>query len=41
MKISYLLNIFYRKEECEKQLAQIEKDLEKLNKAYIFVDTTE
>jgi len=30
-----------KKEDCEKQLAQIEKDLEKLNKAYIFVDTTQ
>jgi len=30
-----------KKEECEKQLAQIEKDLEKLNKAYIFVDATQ
>jgi len=30
-----------KKEECEKQLAQIEKDLDKLNKAYIFVDTTQ
>lgn len=28
----------FRKEGCEKELAQIEKDLEKLNKAYIFVD---
>jgi len=27
-----------RKEGCEKELTQIEKDLEKLNKAYIFVD---
>ena len=27
-----------RKEACEHQLAQIEKDIEKLQKAYIFVD---
>jgi len=30
-----------KKEDCERELAQIEKDLEKLNKAYIFVDTTQ
>jgi len=30
----------FRKENCEKELAQIEKDLEKLNKTYILVDTT-
>jgi len=29
-----------RKENCEKELAQLEKDLEKLNKGFIFVDTT-
>lgn len=29
-----------KKENCEKELAQIEKDLEKLNKTYILVDTT-
>eukprot|EP01017_Pseudomicrothorax_dubius_P009626 TRINITY_DN13309_c0_g1_i1.p1 TRINITY_DN13309_c0_g1~~TRINITY_DN13309_c0_g1_i1.p1 ORF type:complete len:146 (+),score=59.30 TRINITY_DN13309_c0_g1_i1:383-820(+) len=28
-----------KKEECEKQLAQIEKDMEKLNKQYIFVNS--
>lgn len=28
-----------KKEECERQLAQIEKDMAKLNKQYIFVDT--
>ena len=33
-----LLN--YRKEECEKELSQIEKDLEKLNKPYICVSTS-
>jgi RPA family protein len=27
-----------QKERCEHELAQIEKDLEKLNKTYIFVD---
>ena len=27
-----------RKEDCEKQLAQIESDIKKLNKAYVFVD---
>jgi len=30
-----------RKEDCERELAQIEKDMAKLNKAYIFVDTTQ
>mmetsp|Transcript_1099 Transcript_1099/g.984 ORF Transcript_1099/g.984 Transcript_1099/m.984 type:complete len:270 (-) Transcript_1099:327-1136(-) len=29
-----------KKEKCEKELSQIEKDLEKLNKNYIFVDAT-
>ena len=29
---------FLRKEECEKELAQLEKDIQKLNKMYIFVD---
>jgi len=29
-----------KKERCEKELIQLEKDLEKLNKGYIFVDTT-
>jgi hypothetical protein len=28
------------KEDCEKELAQLEKDIAKLNKAFIFVDTT-
>jgi len=28
------------KEECERELAQLEKDIAKLNKGYIFVDTT-
>lgn len=27
-----------KKENCEKELSQIEKDLDKLNKQYIFVD---
>lgn len=27
-----------KKEKCERDLAQIEKDLEKLNKQFIFVD---
>lgn len=27
-----------RKEKCEKELAQIERDLDKLNKQFIFVD---
>ena len=26
------------KEDCEKELKQVEKDLEKLNKQFIFVD---
>jgi len=30
-----------KKEDCEKELAQIEKDLAKLNKNFIFVDTTQ
>ena len=30
-----------KKEDCEKELAQIEKDLAKLNKGFIFVDTTQ
>lgn len=30
-----------RKEDCEKELAQLQKDIEKLNKAYIIVDTTQ
>jgi ribosome recycling factor len=29
-----------KKEGCEAELKQIEKDIEKLQKAYIFVDTT-
>ena len=29
-----------KKENCEKQLAQLEKDIQKLSKNYIFVDTT-
>ena len=29
-----------KKERCEKELAQIEKDLEKLNKPYVFIDAT-
>jgi hypothetical protein len=28
-----------RKENCEKELAQLEKDIEKLSKNFIFVDT--
>ena len=32
---------FFRKEEYEKELSQIEKDIEKLNKGYIFVDSTQ
>ena len=27
-----------RKETCEKQLAEIERDIKKLNKTYVFVD---
>ena len=30
----------FRKETCEKELAQIEKDLEKLNKIHCFIDYT-
>lgn len=29
-----------KKENCEKELAQLEKDIQKLSKNYIFVDTT-
>jgi len=29
-----------KKEGCEAELAQLEKDIEKLSKNYIFVDTT-
>ena len=29
-----------KKENCERQLAQLEKDIQKLSKNYIFVDTT-
>ncbi len=29
-----------KKENCERELKQLEIDIEKLNKAYIFVDTT-
>lgn len=29
-----------KKENCEKELRQLEMDIEKLNKIYIFVDTT-
>jgi hypothetical protein len=28
----------FRKEGCEKEMAQIEKDIEKLNKQIVFVD---
>lgn len=28
-----------KKENCEKQLAEIERDIKKLNKMYVFVDT--
>ena len=33
------LGIVNRKENCERQLAQLEKDIEKLSKNFIFVDT--
>lgn len=29
-----------KKESCEKELAQLEKDIQKLSKNFIFVDTT-
>jgi len=29
-----------KKESCEEELKQLEKDIERLSKAYIFVDTT-
>ena len=29
-----------KKENCEKELAQLEKDIQKLSKGHIFVDTT-
>ncbi len=34
------LGIVNKKENCERQLAQLEKDIEKLSKNFIFVDTT-
>ncbi len=34
------LGIVNKKESCEKSLLQLEKDIEKLSKNYIFVDTT-
>ena len=37
----YCCQNFFRKEEYEKELSQIEKDIEKLNKGYIFVDSTQ
>ena len=33
------LGIKNKKENCEKELAQLEKDIAKLSKNYIFVDT--
>ena len=33
------LGIVNKKESCEKQLAQLEKDIQKLSKNFIFVDT--
>jgi hypothetical protein len=33
------LGIKNKKENCEKELSQLEKDIEKLTKNYIFVDT--
>jgi len=33
------LTISFRKEDCEKELNQLEKDLEKLNKGLVVVDT--
>lgn len=37
-KYVYPKSKYCRKENCEKELAQIEKDLGKLSKNYIFVD---
>lgn len=34
------LGIKNKKESCEKELAQLEKDIAKLTKNFIFVDTT-
>jgi len=34
------LGIKNKKENCERELAQLEKDIEKLSKNFIFVDTT-
>jgi hypothetical protein len=34
------LGIKNKKESCEKELQQLEKDIEKLSKNFIFVDTT-
>ena len=35
------MGIKNKKENCEKELAQLEKDIAKLSKNYIFVDTTQ
>jgi len=35
------LGIKNKKESCEKELAQLEKDIAKLSKNFIFVDTTQ
>lgn len=32
------LGIKRKKEKCEREMQQVERDLEKLNKTYIFVD---
>jgi len=34
------MGIKNKKESCERELQQLEKDIEKLSKNYIFVDTT-
>lgn len=34
------LGIKNKKENCERELAQLEKDISKLSKNFIFVDTT-
>ena len=40
-RLAFALNkLFFRKETKEKELEQLQKDIEKLSKNYIFIDTT-
>lgn len=40
IKVIDTLGKKHKKEKCEQELAQLEKDIKKLQKNYIFVDTT-